>query len=842
LLAQARALLEADWPASEKLLERALALDPRNTLGRSLRTLVEDKKRAAFMERCVAEARALQSAGDLGGALDRVEKGLALYPREARLMQLHATLSKALPPALRRTASLPPRGAPEAAPPTQARFATAAGGTAVPLVPAADAEAETVVDVTATDRGLTGTQVNRPEPPVAADLTPPAAASAPIPEAREAPPAAQRQRSGGKKGLLWAAAAIAVLVAGAVLVGVLRRGGAVAAGVPVSIETTPPGARIRINGEVRGRSALNLELPAGGYQIEASLEGYQPAVASITVQEGRETPVALVLQPLAHSVRLFTDLAGGRVWLDEQPIGELQDGQLILEEVAPGTHTLRVASQRSEATIRFETGPGMAPKLAGPVETRELRAVVVSNLGTQAHVHTTFGPVPAAVDGRAIGEAGPDGIEVTDVSPGEHELVLGQGAEERRMVLGTGPAPSLTAFLNSDRNVGTLVVLTGEDDVEVFLNGRALRRKTSRGQLRVANLEVAEYAVRVAKPGYQEEPEQRAAVRKGMEAKLEFRLRPVPTVASLVIRGAVPGAEVTLDRKPLGTVGSDGSFSASNLPPGEHSVEIRKDQYRPRQIRRQFNAGEAVVLESGDVALERALATLRINVAPAETRVMIARSGETPRAVVDTTLNLGEGSYTLTGRAPEHIEKTVTVSLIAGESRTVELHLMREAQKAAAVRGMADWEVPGGWTQESDWYFRRGGNFIGYRATPTTGTFVFTAMLRRGRRLQWVFHRIDDRNYALFQLDQRYFYRNHVVNGRSTELARTEHGLEKPEYYTLQIDVANGAIVHKVHDGTAWRTVDDWKEPGRNFTMGQFGLLIPGGDQVGISNFSFHPQ
>src|SRR6185295_16416472 len=71
----------------------------------SLSTLVNDKKREKFVDQCVSEARALQTSGDVFAALDRVEKGIAAYPRETRLVQLHATLNKALPEGQRRTQS-----------------------------------------------------------------------------------------------------------------------------------------------------------------------------------------------------------------------------------------------------------------------------------------------------------------------------------------------------------------------------------------------------------------------------------------------------------------------------------------------------------------------------------------------------------------------------------------------------------------------------------------------------------------------------------------------------------------------------------------------------------------
>ena len=40
----------------------------------------------------------------------------------------------------------------------------------------------------------------------------------------------------------------------------------------------------------------------------------------------------------------------------------------------------------------------------------------------------------------------------------------------------------------------------------------------------------------------------------------------------------------------------------------------------------------------------------------------------------------------------------------------------------------------------------------------TTGTFVFTVELRKGKKLQWALAHIDDANYVLFQMDKKFFY------------------------------------------------------------------------------------
>jgi hypothetical protein len=155
---------------------------------------------------------------------------------------------------------------------------------------------------------------------------------------------------------------------------------------------------------------------------------------------------------------------------------------------------------------------------------------------------------------------------------------------------------------------------------------------------------------------------------------------------------------------------------------------------------------------------------------------------------------------------------------------------------------MSDWDDPAGWSLANSWYARKGGNFVGYKPAQSAGTFAFTVELRKGKKLQWVAARIDDFNYLLFQMDKKFFYRVQVVNGKETQLKKVPHSLEKQSAYTIQIEVANGSIVHKYWDGSRWLLLDDWQEPGRQFQNGKFGFLLPGTDTIGISNFSFAPK
>src|SRR5690606_25786763 len=200
-----------------------------------------------------------------------------------------------------------------------------------------------------------------------------------------------------------------------------------------------------------------------------------------------------------------------------------------------------------EAVFPVEVTAAETPRVAGPVEAKQVAAVVVAQAGAEARVYSSMANAPVSVDGAPAGIVGPEGLALAGLVAGGHELEIGEGRERRKLSFETAGNPTLTAFLNSDRDAGTLVVITGEDGATVWLDGKEQPRPTSRGQLRIPNLAVKQYAVRVTKDGFVDSPELPVEIRKGEDSRLVFELRPVPTVAAMLIAGGPPGAEVLID-------------------------------------------------------------------------------------------------------------------------------------------------------------------------------------------------------------------------------------------------------------------------------------------------------
>ncbi|HEY6768819.1 MAG TPA: PEGA domain-containing protein [Candidatus Sulfotelmatobacter sp.] len=588
----------------------------------------------------------------------------------------------------------------------------------------------------------------------------------------------------------------------------------------------------------------------------------QPQTAS------QPTVAAIPAEPALAAVKLSADTGSGKVSFDDGAPGDLQDAQWAVDKIGPGDHAIKFTGPAGGASFKFSAAAGTLPAVKGPISAKGLLAVVVASMGDHIHVYASDSTAKLVLDGQSplsfsnegadlssvtpasvtpasvtpasvtpasvtAASVTPASVTAASVTPGAHELTLIHGSDQYKLPIEVAAVPSLAVFLESGQNVGSLVVLSGQDKAKVFLNGKALPQSTRNGQLRIPNLEPKEYSVRVSKNGFEEVPEQKIKIRKGEQARLTFNLQPTAHMASLSIHGAPPGATVMLDQTSAGTVQPDGSFNFSSVAPGDHVVELRKDRFKPRQIKKHFAAGAQVALVSADVALEAAPAELKITFSPADAQVSLTKANEAPVKVVSgAATSLPGGSYTLSVHNADNFTRSGTVEVAPGQSRSMDLQL--------APSGMSKFDDASEWKQDKGAFTRKGGDFVLYGVSPTSGTFIFSAMLNKGHRMQWVLNYSDSNNYDLFQIDDNNFYRTVIRNGQKTNDMKLPHKSEKKSIRTLQIRVSAGEIIHQIKQGDGWVVLDRWTEPGINLASGKFGFYLPGGDQISLSSFSHY--
>ena len=853
LVEYAHSMVEADWREAEKLSKEALDLNPGHPMAKTIRTLILDQKRETFVTECVSQARKLQASGDLAGAQARVEEGIAAYPREPRLIQIQETVQRELQTQRRQTRRRDLEelrriaAEAEASGDAAAKQSTAERARAMAEKYAGDEEVLSTADslleqlalprlsgksssrilsdkdsATLTFDGSATIEVPAAPPGVTAPPTPPvppSSSSQAVPQPKRPVPASAsgvsfQQRIVSQLGA-WPAYLRKIEIPKnrdhqRILIG------AVAAVVIVLV--------LVVSLIFRGHNKNASAAPVAAVPAAPAMET-QPVVQPV-----QSTPPPSTGLPI---VKLSSDASTGKVFFDDQPAADIKDAQWTLDQITTGEHKLKFEGpQGGKVSFAFSADAGAIPLLQGPIAAHGVLAVIVSSMNGQLQLYSSDPETKVSLDGQNKVTVPDGGLNVPVISVGTHKLALSHGNEQYKLNFDVGAQPALNAFIESGQNVGALTVVTSQDRVRVFLNGKAQPQPTRDGQLAIPNLDPKEYSVRVSKDGFQYPPEQKIRIRKGEQAKLTFNLQAVPHLASLSIQSGVPGTTVLVDQTPIGTIQGDGTFNGSAVNPGDHVIELRKDRFKPKQIKKHFVAGSTVSLAAGDVALEGAPGELKITYTPPDAVVTFGKSGEAPTKVNSgMSLSLPAGSYTLTAKTADGLVRTTSIDVIAGQPKNINLSL--------TPSGMTKWDAPEGWVQENGAFVHKGGDFVLYDVSPTSGTFIFSAMVLKGHRLQWVLNYTDPSNYVLFQMDDKFFYRTVMRNGQKGDEEKIPHKGEKKSYRTLQIRVEPGEIVHQIK-GDSWVALDKFTASGSNLTRGKFGFYIPGGDQVALSNFGHY--
>ncbi|MGB6803714.1 MAG: hypothetical protein WBE31_15715, partial [Candidatus Sulfotelmatobacter sp.] len=94
LVEQAHSVLETDWLDAETLTNQALALNPAHPTAKTILSLIVARKEASSVEDWVARARKLQASSDAFAALAWVAEGLAVHPHDPKLLLIQDEIQR----------------------------------------------------------------------------------------------------------------------------------------------------------------------------------------------------------------------------------------------------------------------------------------------------------------------------------------------------------------------------------------------------------------------------------------------------------------------------------------------------------------------------------------------------------------------------------------------------------------------------------------------------------------------------------------------------------------------------------------------------------------------------
>ena len=831
LVERGRALLESDWHAAAGYAARAVELDPGDQAARSLQVLIDDVRREETLKEVLGKAREQQAVGQLQEAIGEVERGLSLYPAEPRLVQLHSTLTRAfleterrqnrardlermqeivaaverssLPGELDillqqgRTLAAPYRGDSEFArliDGLERRHATvsrarpraaaaAAAAPPVPQVPPAEAAAGIATRVMGSEEA--------PAAPPTVVIPPPAPAEAPKAPQPPAPkPPAPPRRPSSKTPLYAGIGVLAVALVGGLAFWALSGNGGgggplPAAPVVVSIRTDPPGASIRIGDRDCGKTNSRLQLVPGDYQVQLSLDGFEPETASLKIAAGAVAPeLERTLRPSPVALQILTDLRAAKVILDDRPPEEVPaSGFVSIADVPPGAHILKVEGARGSATLQFRTAPGSIPVFEGSTAAKDVQAVFIGSYRDQAVVRSNIADGKLRIDGAESGTLTGGTAQLQGVAAGSHEMTIGEGDNSWKRSFEAGARPLIAAYVGSNANVGILAVqVAGIDGARVLIDGKE-RGVTKGGVFRI-NLEPKDYQLVVQGEGYMPVPPRVVSIKRGSMQRETFELAKRPEVAP--IPAPIPGPTTMTPAPKLSGI-------------------------------------------------------LRLEVTPANAEVTVTRTGE-PKGQPwhGPAMTLPEGSYTVSARAAGHIDKSEVVQVQAAVPASLKIAL----QQSLVTREMtpADWEKS--WAKEGDWYVREEAGANLYKVTPPVGTFQFTLRPREsGRnflanpRIQFVLNYVDERNHTLFEIDKDDYRRFVVRNGARREVVKRPLRSRDRNYAVTLVVEPNHFVLRVRTDDGAPAKVDEASDA--DYGTGRFGFMLPGKERLYLANFSF---
>ncbi len=799
LVEHAHSMVETDWLKAETLTNQALALNPAHPTAKTVLDLIVSKKETSSVEDWVAQASKLQSSGDLFAALAWVAEGLAVHPHDPKLLQIQDEIQRDQD-ARRRQAR---RGdlddlrrlqrEIDGATDVAAKQALAVRIQTLAAKHWTDGEILSIANALLLRLGFIPQESSSASPRSKGATVilhvPRPSAPKPSPDSSQIPPS------------------------------------------KVAPSEVPPS-------EVPPSPVLSTQVTTK--EVEPS------PVLPAQVEQSPVPPSANPPTPIPPGNVPTSIVPPGRAPLRTPLRGRLRSTPPKAQQL-PAPHSATASGIESLGTPAKVASPPSRPnQSAGSnsttlivVSAAAIILVAATFLFTRKHYAPPVAKTPSAAPSvSAPAVSIPDGSPPTVSPPAQSTPEPSLPAPRVPSDTAAGkvtvadPTEMSQPPAESGHDLGSLLVVAGQDDARVLLNGKLQRQLTQSGQLRLSNLELKDYVVQVSKSGFQDPPQQRIRIRKGELARLVFNLQPQPRLASLTIQGGAPGTTVLVDQTPVGTIQPDGTLSVSTVNPGDHTVELRKERFKSRQFKKHFVVGATISLAAADAALEFTPGELKITFAPADATVAIVKGDLLKMVTSGVPLNLAPGTYTLTARTAERFTRSSTLEVIAGQSRTLDLSL--------APSGMARWDNPGAWKQEKDSFIRKGGDFVLYGVVPAAGTFVFSAMPAKGHLLQWVLNYSGPKNYVLFQLDDDNFYRTVIRNGQKTDEIKVPDKGDKKSFRTLQIRVSPTELVHQIKHGNSWTVLDRWTQPGANLGLGKFGFYIPGNDEVALSSFAHY--
>ncbi|HEY3454736.1 MAG TPA: protein kinase [Bryobacteraceae bacterium] len=846
LVERAHSVLTEDWRQSEPLAQTAAKLDPEHPSVKRIQSLIAERKRKDDVLSCIAEARGIQTI-DPGKALSILERALADYPAEPRLLQYRTTLrnlvretqepQKSTAHVERASAAAAGAGRTQAASDTTRAFtADSVTGSIFRR------ELDATVAVPTTER--------KPVPPppakrisvsnvhdwfkksrdqfeeffaTVAPLTKPVVRSA-IAQGKKLKTLdiQSRRVQAALAGLLLLIAGLVVLKHSAgnktqsstpeskIQVG--------PADVSVNVSTVPADANVDVAGVQQHARTLNLR-PYKTYDVSVSRLGFKTA----TYNGMRPTKDGwrFVLKPEPLYINVFTSERAGAVFLDGQKVANLGQGGLTEFEVVPdeGHHILSASNRAGELfRFAFQEKSGARP-VVEPLTTKDL--IVTSTLGKHASIWSGTLPKTLEIAGNNPQDIRREGLDL-DLGADQDRLTVSDAKRRQVVAIAQGNAPSLAVSLEGSPNLGSIAITTTTKNAVLFLDGKEKStRKAGSWYLKAAP---GSHTVKLFAEGMQD-VELSIPVSKGENIVKEIEMH--PSAASLAVEGGTAGAQVFVDGQEIGALDESGNLLRSGLSSGSHSIEFRKQGFENVTVRQPFATGQRVTLRGGYLKLKEQSARVTISILPRKAKVQFRRSGEGEWHVAPafTSLPVKPGAYEFEAQADGYKTLSKAITLSSGKPYEISL-LLERAEPSPAPTPTATGLFVQPVKQVGSWLTGNTKDFITVRSRMPKFNLIFLRPdhtppgTRKPKRLEWVVT-LGPENRISYSLEGQELVRKKRLGGEESKTVEKADASDGAAAYSVIVTLEEHRVQTKRKDGVL---LDEFSDEKRDWSQAKVAI------------------
>ena len=520
-------------------------------------------------------------------------------------------------------------------------------------------------------------------------------------------------------------------------------------------------------------------------------------------------------------LRIASDLTGVRVLFDQEAAANVQDGVFTKEDVHAGEHhvALRSTGNTKLFDFTFTVKPSGLPMLPSQ-PSGTIPGVVVATFGSDAIVYGSP-TVKGGVEGQPVKPISGDGDRLTLPAAGLRYVLDDGRGKPHTISIDVLSNPLLNVILSGAPETIPFTVTANVPDATLLINGREVKRHLSGGSL-TTRMPAGKYRVSVTAEDYEPAGEQMLELKPGAAPAqtLQFTLNRIAHAATVIVENAPADTEVLLDGNSWATI-SSGTFK-KEVPPGPHTITLRKPNYVELPHFYQLTAGQSVSLNAAEM---KQFGKLTVKVTPANAHVTYRLHGDKEdKSLLNNQDNsVPPGDYSLHAEAEGFVPTSQDVSVTAGKETSYVVGLTPAHNTPETITPAKIFEDGKSWTYSdpNGWWTHAGRGFS--FTNRGEGTLNFTLpkepkqYLKGVRNYQFVVDYRDEDNMTLYTLDARRLTRKVYADGKEVKEERSETPVSRNDVYRLAVQIGADTITVRVNGAS-----DTFK---RSQAHGKFGFL-----------------